>query len=232
MNKVFLVLLFSILYSSSFAQMINSNEIEQQNHLDNMSWTDKAIELSNNYKPNNNGELALSVVKEYKNIDKSELYKRVLNWVLSIAPSDNNLSIFSDKDIGLIQTRCHITNIAKRTTLDNSYIVHLSPLLKFEFKEEKVRFTFSLKSFEVSKNHNDIGYVMMMNGDFGIVGGLDTKDYQTWPLIECYPFAQKPKHPKITSSRALVNTIACYNILVDKIDTAIRDYHPAENEDW
>ena len=82
-----------------------------------------------------------------------------------------------------------------------------------------------------------------MFGSFGITGSGVTKDNQIWQLADCYPFvnnnnqrkadnenddiytvtrtSSRSKHPKVTSSRAFVNSISCYNILVDKIDEVL-----------
>ena len=66
-----------------------------------------------------------------------------------------------------------------------------------------------------------------MIGNMVFYSGEGDKDNQVWPLRLCYPFTKNPSFPKVTSSRALVNTIATYNILKDRIvyalNTAKRD---------
>ena len=118
----------------------------------------------------------------------------------------------------------------------------IRPLLAFDFKDGKVRFTYTLQCYDVLKKNDDSGYVMMF-GSFGITGSGVTKDNQIWQLADCYPFvnsnnqrkadnenddiytvtrtSSRSKHPKVTSSRAFVNSISCYNILVDKIDEVL-----------
>ncbi len=200
--------------------------------MDGMSWTDKAKELSNQYKLNENGELSLSIVKEFEGQSKSQLYKKVFNWILSMSSNDKSALLVSDEKVGQIQTRCYIPNIAKRTMGDNSYKVSIRPLLKFDFKEEKVRFTFTLQSYDVLKKNDDSGYAIMFGNGFGITGGGVTKDDQIWPLNECFPFAKKRRHPKVTSSRAFVNTLSCYSILIDRIEGVLMKPLSVEDDNW
>lgn len=232
MKKIFIALLFVFQHSIPYAQVISKQEIDEYTNLGDMTWADKADELSDQYGLNENGELSLSIVKEYKGQSKSQLYKKIFNWILSMSSNDKSVLLVSDENLGQIQTRCYIPDIAKRTMGDNSYRVSIRPLLKFDFKEDKICFIFTLQCFEVLKKNDDSGYVMMFGGGFGVTGSGVTKDNQIWPLKECYPFAEKRKHPKVTSSRAFVNTLSCYNIFIDKIDEVLMKPLPVENDDW
>ncbi len=50
-----------------------------------MSWSAKAKELSNEYKLNELGELSLSIIKEYKGQSKSQLYRKIIDWIISMS---------------------------------------------------------------------------------------------------------------------------------------------------
>lgn len=151
MKKIFIVLLLIVQYSISYAQAISKNEIEKYTNLGNMTWTDKAKELSHLHSLNESGELTLSIVKEYEGQSKSQLYKKIFNWILSLSSNDKFALLVSDENLGQIQTRCYIPDIAKRTMGDNSYRVSIRPLLKFDFKDGKMRFTFTLQCYDVLK---------------------------------------------------------------------------------
>ena len=56
------------------------------------------------------------------------------------------------------------------------------------------------------------------------------KDNQLWPLRSCYPFTDNPSFPKVTASRALVNTVAVYNILKERLVSALNTNK--NDEDW
>lgn len=233
MKRFILQVLLVIVSNFTYSQVITKQEIEEYTNLGDMSWSSKAKELSNEYKLNDNGELSLSVVKIYKEQSKSQLYQKVLNWILAISSDAQSALLTSDKTTGQILARCYLPDIAKRTMGDNSYRVSIRPLLKFDFKEEKIRFTFALQCYDVLKKIDDSGYVLMSGYGFGITGGGTTKDNQVWALKECYPFAEgDEKYPKVTSARALVNTLSCYNILIDKINEVLQKPLSTENDDW
>lgn len=232
MKYIFVLLLLILQYNFSYAQVISKQEIEEYTNIGDMTWTAKAEELSCLYTLNENGELSLSIIKEYKDQSKSQLYKKIFNWILSISSNAKSDLLVSDENLGQIQARCYIPDIAKRTMGDNSYRVSIRPLLKFDFKEGKMRFTFTLQCFEVMKKNDDSGYVIMFGGGYGVTGSGVIHDNQTWPLKECYPFTPKRRHPKVTSSRAFVNTLSCYNILMDKIDEVIMRPLSIENDNW
>ena len=159
-----------------------------------MSWSAKAKELSNEYKLNELGELSLSVIKEYKGQSKSQLYRKIIDWIISMSSDAKSAIQVSNEEEGTIIARCYLPNIAKRTMGDNSYRVSIRPLLKFDFKEERIRITYTLQNYEVLKINDDSGYVIMFGEGFGVTGNGITKDTQIWALSDCYPFAKDIQH--------------------------------------
>ena len=253
MKRFIVTILFFTSCMCMFSQVIAKEELEKYTDLGGMSWTEKALELSETYNLNEKGELQLSVIGEYEGQTKSELYKKILNWIISMSTEAESALQIADEDKGQIITRCYLPNIAKRTMGDNSYRVSIRPLLTFDFKDGKVRFTYTLQCYDVLKKNDDSGYVMMF-GSFGVTGSGVTKDNQIWQLVDCYPFvnsknqrkandedddiytvtrkSSRSKHPKVTSSRAFVNSISCYKILVDKIDEVLLKPSVDNNDDW
>lgn len=57
---------------------------------------------------------------------------------------------------------------------------------------------------------------------------------ERWGLETCFPFAKKDKHmAKKTSSKALVMTHAYSNVIMDKIEEAVKNGLVGnENDDW
>ena len=112
---------------------------------------------------------------------------------------------------------------------DNSYRVSIRPLLKFDFKDGKLRFTYTLQNYEVLKTNDDSGYVILF-GSFGVTGDGITQDSQIWNLKDCYPYNEMNwLHPKVTSSRVLVNSEACFRILTDKLDNKLKEKNTDDN---
>ena len=53
-----------------------------------------------------------------------------------------------------------------------------------------------------------------------------------WAIDECYPFVTKDSH-KLTSSKALVMSHAFSNIIIDRIEDAVKHgLIGNENDDW
>ena len=174
----------------------------------------------------------ISVIKEYKGQSKSQLYRKIIDWIISMSSDAKSAIQVSNEEEGTIIARCYLPNIAKRTMGDNSYRVSIRPLIKFDFKEERIRMTYTLQNYEVLKINDDSGYVIMFGGGFGVTGNGITKDTQIWALSDCYPFAKDIQHPKVTSSRAFVYSLSCYKILVDKIDTVLKKPLQTSDDDW
>jgi hypothetical protein len=68
----------------------------------------------------------------------------------------------------------------------------------------------------------------------GLNGANDEKDVnETWPLDQTYPFAAKDAFgAKRTSSKAIVMTYSYSQVILDKIEAAIKEGMVGEDEDW
>lgn len=233
MKKVIFIIVLCLICNTTYSQIITQQEIEHYTNIGDMSWSAKAKELSNEYNLNELGELSLSVIKEYKGQSKSQLFAKIMNWIISMSSNTKSAMQVANETEGKIITRCYLPNIAQRTMGDNSYRVSIRPLLKFDFKEGRIRITYTLQNYEVLKINDDSGYVIMFGSGFGVTGDGITKDEQIWTLKDCYPFAEgRGSYPKVTSSRAFVNSVSCYNILIDKIDVVLTQALPTNDDDW
>lgn len=67
----------------------------------------------------------------------------------------------------------------------------------------------------------------------GALGGAKAVQVsEKWPLEKCYPFVEKDKHKK-TSSKALVMAHAYSNVIMDKIEEAVKNgLVGKEDSDW
>ena len=212
-----------------YAQSFSKDELKKYSGQGNKSDEAWAAELAQENPLNEQYELVLSCIKEYPGQSKIELYNKIHNWIISMSSNSQSAIQVADTTKWIIQTRCNIQQRAKRTMGDIHYRVNIRPLLTFDFKDEKIRFTYTLQSYDVLKKTDDDGFFIV--GNFGFFdGGGQKKDDQVWLLSECYPYAKKPSHPKVTSSRALVNSIAAYKILVDRVDGILNK--KVSDSDW
>ena len=228
----FILIIAFMSMQMSYAQSFSKDELKKYSGQGKKTDEARAAELAKENPLNDQYELVLSCVKEYPGQSKFELYNKIHNWIISLSSNPQSAIQVADTTKWIIQTRCNIQQIAKRTMGDNRYKVDIRPLLTFDFKDDKVRFTYTLQSYDVLKKTDDVGGVFMM-GNIGFFDGGGQKiDNQVWPLSECYPFAKKPSHPKVTSSRALVNSVAVYKILVDRVDGVLNKKETNKNNDW
>ena len=176
MKKIIFIMLLGLVCNTINAQIVTKQELEEYTNIGDMSWSAKAKELSNEYKLNELGELSLSIIKEYKGQSKSQLYRKIIDWVISMSSDAKSAIQVSNEEEGTIIARCYLPNIAKRTMGDNSYRVSIRPLIKFDFKEERIRMTYTLQNYEVLKINDDSGYVIMFGGGFGVTEGTVVTD--------------------------------------------------------
>ena len=92
-------------------------------------------------------------------------------------------------------------------------------------KENKIIVTYTVQIYEA--------IVFAGCGIMGAIGGtVPTKIAEKWVLEKCYPFAEKDKHKK-TSSKALIMTHAFSNVIMDKIEKAVKNgVSGNENDNW
>ena len=229
MKKILAFILCAFLSSAASAQILTQKDIERHAYLGDMSWSTKAQVLAKQNPLDESGNLHLSVITEFEGQSKDELYKKIEKWILSMSSNSTNALMVADKENGKIVTKCYLPNVAKRTMGDNSYRVSICPILTFDFKDSRVRFSFDLSSYEVLKKNDDSGYGVMM-GSFVFTGRGVTNDNQQWLVQESFPFGSK--HPKVTSSRAFVNSNACFGALTEKINDVLKAPLKVEEDNW
>lgn len=155
--------------------------------------------------------------------DNAPAYKK--NWYTATFNDANSVIKLNDKDLGCIIGQGYVEGIAGHAGGTNSYVVSIRPIIKTDIKEGKVRVTYTVPAYSVVK---------MIGG--GIMGAMDgtvpTRSDQTWPIDQCFPFAAKDSHKK-TSSKALVMAHAYSNVIMDKIEEAVKNgVSGNEGDDW
>lgn len=95
-----------------FSQMaISEEELECYIGRDTMSWTKKARELSLEYALNDEGELKLTEICEFKGQSKAELYNKVLDWISSVSIGTDSAVQIADEEKGRIVTNCCLSYV-------------------------------------------------------------------------------------------------------------------------
>ena len=231
------ILLFSCI--CVFPQLvISQDELEYYMDRDTLSWTQKAYELSLEYALNEEGELKLMEVYEFEGQTKSELYHKVLEWILSVSADLDSAVQIVDEEKGVIVTDCCLLIMdSNRIVGRKSYSASVKPLLQFDFKDGKVRFIYTLQSYDIFEAKQRSGHVLFMgaNSENQLMASL--LDKKSYLFKNSYPFVNDNSNGRKTlllnggaksnlaalssSSRITsclyVNSIAFYRFIKDKI---------------
>lgn len=226
MKKLFLLLAAIVFAVSANAQMMRAEELEKYAK---EKYGDKWVEAAENIKTqvslDKNNSLVYTQVVECPGKSKDELYVLLNYWYTNTFNDANSVIKLNDKELGCIIGQGFIEGIAAHSGGMNTYYVNLKPIIKTDIKEGKVRITYSVTAYDIDKQAGG-GILGAINGDRGV--HVD----ETWGLEECFPFAEKDKHKK-TSAKALVMAHAFSNVMMDKIEEAVKNgINGNEGDDW
>ena len=245
------ILLFSCI--CVFPQMlISEDELEHYIDRDTMSWTKKAKELSIEYALNDEGELKLTKVFGFKDQTKSELYHKVLAWISSVALGMDSAVQIADEDKGQIVTNCCLSYMGSYIHISGrkAYSASIKPLLQFDFKDGKVRYIYTLKSYEILKVKKCSEHMMFMGTNSETQSMASLIDKESYLFKNSYPFAKDNSNRRKTfmnngvksdtaasstsskvSSCLYVNSIAFYHFIKDKIAELLPNKNDS-NDRW
>jgi hypothetical protein len=209
-------------------------------------WLDAAANLAKELKFDKNESLSYQQVIEAPGKTKQQLYVALNYWVTATF-KDNQAITLNDKDAGCIIISSSIDGIADHTGTLNRYVVSITPVIKIDIKEGKVRVTYTVQNYDILKaesagwiggildnsenrteRQNYYGDGKRLKGD-----NTDRRLYdEQWEIIKHYPFVEKD-NKKRTCSKALVMTHAYSNAIIDKVEEAIKNGIVGnEDDEW
>lgn len=209
-------------------------------------WLDAAANLAKQLKFDKNESLSYQQIIEAPGKTKEQLYIAVNYWVTATF-KDKQAITLNDKDAGCIIISSTIDAIADHTGTLNRYVVSITPVIKIDIKESKVRVTYTVQNYDILKaedagwlgaladnsdnrqnNQNIYSDGKRMKGD-----NTDRRLYdEQWEIVKHYPFVEKD-NKKRTCSKALVMTHAYSNAIIDKIEEAVKNGIVGnEDDDW
>lgn len=226
--KKFLILFAAVLSMamSVNAQIMRTEELETYaKEKYGEKWNDAAANLASTLQLDKNNSLTYVQVIDCPGKTKNQLYVILNYWVTASFNDANSVIQLNDKELGCIIAQGYLPNIAGHMGGINSYNVSVKPIIKLDIKENKIRVTYTVQNYEA--------IVLAGGGIMGAIGGtVPTKIAEKWVLEKCYPFAEKDKHKK-TSSKALIMTHAFSNVIMDKIEEAVKNgVSGNENDNW
>lgn len=208
------------------AQVMRAEELEKYaKEKFGEKWTEAAEKIASENVLDKNNALTYTQVIEAPGKTKEQLYITINYWYSNTFNSGKAVIQLNDKDAGVIIGKGYIEGIAAHMGGINTYKVNLTPIIKTDIKEGKIRITYTIPSYDVDK--------VVGGGFMGAMGGTKGQlTNETWVLEKCFPYAQKDSHKK-TSSKALVMAHAYSNVIMDKIEEAVKNGVAGnEGDDW
>lgn len=202
-------------------------------------WLDAAKNLASNMVLDKNESLTYQQVIEAPGKTKEQLYI-ALNYWATATFKDKQAITLNDKEAGCIIISSSIPNIAEHMGTFNKYSVSITPLIRIDIKEGRIRVTYTVQTYDVLADISG-GWLSPTDDAKKTYGDSKRKmDDKTnanlydeqWEIAKHYPFVDKDPQ-KRTCSKALVMTHAYSNAVLDKVEEAVKNGIVGnDNEDW
>lgn len=234
MKKLFISITLLVCAISVNAQLMRAEELEKYaENLYGSKWVDIAANLKteSTLTLDKNNSLTYVQIIEAPGRSATQLYTTLNYWFTSTFNDANSTIKLNDKEIGCIIAQGSVEGIATHSGGSNKYKVSIRPIIRVDIKDGKCRVTYSIQSYNVLKV---VGGGIMGQINKGLNGVNETKDiYETWPIDQTYPFASKDAFgAKKTSSKSVVMTYCYSQVMLDKIEEAIKNGMTNEDESW
>lgn len=219
------------------AQVMKSSDLEKyakERYGD--KWVDAATNISKNIRFDKNQSLTYQEVIEALGKTRQQLYVMMNYWVTATF-KDKQAITLNDKDAGCIIISSTLEAIADHTGTLYRYIVNITPIIKIDIKDDKVRVTYTVQNYDVLKVESGgwLGGITETDKDQnrrkdaygdGKRMNADKTDRhlydEQWEIVQRYPFVEKDSQ-KRTCAKALVMTHAYSNAIMDKIEEAVKN---------
>ena len=225
---------------SAQAQVMKAADLEKyakQRYGD--KWLDAARNLSTQLELDKNQSLTYQQVIEAPGKTRQQLYVALNYWVTATF-KDKQAITLNDKEAGCIIITSTIVDIAEHIGTLNKYAVSISPVIRIDIKDGKVRVTYTVQTYDILADISG-GWLSALDSDQKTYGDSKRKrDDKTnarlydeqWEIARHYPFVEKDAQ-KRTCAKALVMTHAYSNAIIDKVEEAVKHGIVGnEDDDW
>lgn len=202
-------------------------------------WLDAAKNLSTGLTLDKNESLTYQQVIEAPGKTKGQLYI-ALNYWATATFKDRQAITLNDKEAGCIIISSTIPNIAEHIGTFNKYSVSITPIIRIDIKDARIRVTYTVQTYDVLADISG-GWLSPTDNAKKTYGDSKRKmDDKTnanlydeqWEIAKHYPFVEKDPQ-KRTCSKALVMAHAYSNAVLDKIEEAVKNGLVGnDEEDW
>jgi hypothetical protein len=225
---------------SAQAQVMKAADLEKyakQRYGD--KWLDAAANLASGLTLDKNESLTYQQVIEAPGKTKQQLYI-ALNYWATATFKDKQAITLNDKDAGCIIISSTIKDIAEHMGTLNRYAVSITPVIRLDIKDGRVRVTYTVQTYDVLADISggwlsSTDNVKKSYGDSKRKADDKTNENlydEQWEIAKHYPFVPKDAQ-KRTCAKALVMTHAYSNAIIDKVEEALKNGIVGnEDEDW
>ena len=202
-------------------------------------WLDAALNLSKDLVLDKNESLTYQQVVQAPGKTRQQLYVALNYWVTATF-KDNGAITLNDKEAGCIIVSSTIKNIAEHTGTLNKYSVCITPVIRLDIKDGKVRVTYTVQNYDILADISGGWLTVLASDEKTFCDSKRKKDDKTngflydeqWEIAKHYPFVEKDVK-KRTCAKALVMTHAYSNAIMDKVEEALKNGMVGnEDEDW
>ena len=113
-------------------------------------WLDAAANLASSLTLDKNQSLTYQQVIEAPEKTRQQLYVALNYWVTATF-KDKQAITLNDKDAGCIIVSSTIDGIADHTGTLNRYVVSITPVIRLDIKDGRVRVTYTVQSYDILK---------------------------------------------------------------------------------
>ena len=240
--KYFAIITFMMLCSTLLceAQIMKAADLEKyakQRYGD--KWVDAAANLASNITLDKNESLTYQEVIEAPGKTKQQLYVALNYWVTATF-KDKQAITLNDKEAGCIIVSSTIPNIVEHIGTLNKYSVSITPVIRLDIKDGKVRVTYTVQSYDILADTSG-GWLSPTDNSNKTYGDSKRKAEdktnanlydQQWEIAQHYPFVEKDPQ-KRTCAKALVMAHTYSNAILDKVEEAIKNGIVGnDDDDW
>jgi len=202
-------------------------------------WVDAAMNIAEDLSLDKNRSLTYQEVIEAPGKTKQQLYVTMNYWATATF-KDKQAITLNDKEAGCIIISSTIPSIVSHVGTLNNYDVSITPLIRIDIKDGKVRITFTIQNYDVLADISG-GWLSPADPDDRTYADSKRKrDDKTnanlydeqWEIAKHYPFVRKDPQ-KRTCAKALVMTHAYSNAIMDKVEEAVKHGIVGnDDDDW
>ncbi len=202
-------------------------------------WLEAAANLASTLTLDKNASLTYQQVVDAPGKTKQQLYV-ALNYWATATFKDKQAITLNDKDAGCIIISSTIANIVEHTGTLNKYSVSITPVIRLDIKDGKIRVTYTVQNYDIladisggwlsptDDNHKTYGDSKRKKEDKTNANLYD----EQWEIAKHYPFVEKDPQ-KRTCSKALVMAHAYSNAIMDKVEEAVKHGIVGnDDDDW